>query len=288
MKKESERGFSKGVQLMLVATFLFVCMNVFVKKIPHIPVMEIILFRSLVSLVLSLSYIKYYKLSPFGVQKKFLLIRGFFGAIALILFFATLQNIPLGSAVTIRYLTPLFTALFGIFILGERVRRIQWLFFGIALIGVFLVKGFDTRISWTYFLMGVGSAFFSGIAYNSIRKMKDSDHPMVIILYFPLVALPVCAVWSFFDWVQPVGWDWVHLFMIGLLTQAAQYFMTRAYHSDKVAKVSSVNYIGLVFALAFGVLLFDETYDWKILSGMLVVLAGVFLNIYHKRIRFGL
>ena len=288
MRKESERGFSKGVQLMLLATFLFVTMNVFVKMVPHIPVMEIILFRSLISLVISGVYIKAKKLSPFGVQKKYLIMRGLFGAFALILFFATLQNIPLGSAVTIRYLTPLFTALFGIFMLGERVRPIQWGFFGIALAGVLMVKGFDPRISWLYFLMGVGSAFFSGIAYNSIRKMRDSDHPMVIILYFPLIAIPICGVWSYFDWVQPQGWDWFHLLMIGLLTQSAQYFMTRAYHSDKVAKVSSVNYFGLVFALSFGVLLFDESYNWKILLGMLVVLSGVLLNIYHKRIKLNL
>ncbi len=288
MRKESERGFSKGVQLMLLATFLFVLMNVFVKLVPHIPVMEIILFRSLISLVISLTFIKLNHLPVFGVQKKYLFMRGFFGAMALILFFATLQNIPLGSAVTIRYLTPLFTALFGIMMLKEKVRPVQWLFFGIALLGVLMVKGFDPRISWLYFLMGVGSAFFSGIAYNSIRKMKDSDHPMVIILYFPLVAIPICGIWSIFDWVQPQGWDWFYLLMIGLLTQTAQYFMTRAYHSDKVAKVSSVNYFGLVFALLFGVVLFGETYSWKILLGMVVVLSGVLLNIYHKRIKLNL
>ncbi len=285
MQKESERGFSKGVQLMLLATFLFVTMNVFVKMVPHIPVMEIILFRSLVSLIISGVLIKFQGLNPWGVQKKYLLMRGFFGALALILFFATLQNIPLGSAVTIRYLTPVFTAFFGIFMLGEKVRKVRWIFFGIALLGVLMVKGFDPRISWLYFSMGVGSALFSGIAYNSIRKMKDSDHPLVIILYFPLVAIPICGVWSYFDWVQPQGWDWFHLIMIGLLTQTAQYFMTRAYHSDRVVKVSSVNYIGLVFALFYGIFLFDESYNLKVLLGMVVLLIGMFLNLYFKKYR---
>ncbi len=273
---------------MLIATFLFVLMNVFVKLVTHIPVMEIIFFRSLISLVISGAFIKYLGLNPLGNQRKYLLMRGIFGALALILFFSTLQNIPLGSAVTIRYLTPLFTALFGIIMLSERVRPIQWFFFGIALLGVIMVKGFDPRISWTYFLMGVGSAFFSGIAYNSIRKMKESDHPMVIILYFPLVALPICGVWSFFEWVTPIGWDWFYLLMIGLLTQSAQYYMTKAYHNDSSAKVSSVNYFGLVFALGFGIFLFHETYTWKVLLGMIVLLSGVLLNIYHKRIKLNL
>jgi drug/metabolite transporter (DMT)-like permease len=212
--------------------------------------------------------------------------RGLFGVIALILYFTTLQNMPLASAVTIRYLTPIFTAIFGIFILGEKIFKMQWLFFIISLSGIILIKGFDTRISTLHFLMGVGSAFFSGIAYSSIRKLRFTDHPLVIIMYFPLIAIPFCLIFAIYDWVQPQGIDWLYLLLIGLLTQFAQYFMTKAYQADEAAKISAVNYIGFIFALTAGSLIFNEIYTLKIIFGMILVMLGVLFNLNYKNYIF--
>src|SRR5690606_2025282 len=108
------------------------------------------------------------------------ILRGVFGVTALTLFFYTLQKLPLGSAITIQYLSPIFTAFFAIFMLGEKMYKIQWLFFGISFAGIAVIKGFDPNISLPLFLMGLGSAIFAGLAYNCVRKVKDTDHPLVV------------------------------------------------------------------------------------------------------------
>lgn len=59
------------------------------------------------------------------------------------MFFVTVQNIPLATAVTTAYLAPIFTTLIGVFVLGERVHAMQWLFYGMSFAGVFVIKGFD-------------------------------------------------------------------------------------------------------------------------------------------------
>jgi len=74
--------------------------------VPHIPAVEIVFFRSLVSLVLSYLILTKAKVSVWGNNRKVLISRGFTGAIALILYFITLQVIPLASAVTIQFLSP--------------------------------------------------------------------------------------------------------------------------------------------------------------------------------------
>src|SRR5690606_36950849 len=122
------------------------------------------------------------------------------------LFFITLQKLPLASAVTIQYLSPIFTAIIAIFMLGERMRKLQWVFFGLAFIGVAIMKGFDERVSITYMLFGVASAFFAGAAYNCIRIVKDTDHPLVVVFYFPLIATPIMLILSLQDWITPIGW----------------------------------------------------------------------------------
>lgn len=271
-----------SVKAMLLAGIFFAMMNVSVKYIPHIPAIEIILFRSVFSLLFSYFVLKSQGVYVFGNNKKLLITRGIVGSIGLISFFYTLQKIPLASAVTMQYLSPIFTSILGIFILKERVRPIQFLFFAISFAGVLVLQGFDPRVNLFYASIGIISALFSGLAYNVIRKLKNTEHPLVIIFYFPLVTLPFAAVVSYFGWVQPQGWDWVILLWIGICTQTAQYFMTLAYQNANVAKVSSLSYIGIVYALIFGFFFFGETFQLLSYLGMGLVLVGILLNFKVK------
>ncbi len=274
--------FSKGIQYMLLATFFFSLMNVGVKMVSHIPAVEIILFRSIISLLMSFVMLRAKRVSVWGTHHKLLLTRGTAGAAALILFFITLQNIPLATAVTIQYLSPIFTTILGVFIVKEKVKPWQWVFFLISFAGILVIEGVDTRISPLFLGLGVASAVFSGLAYNVIRKLNTREHPLVIVFYFPLVALPVSGLYSLFNWVQPQGWDWAILILVGVLTQLAQYYMTMSYQAEELSKVANLNYIGIIYALFFGFILFGEMFSVWSYAGMALVLVGVVLNIRYK------
>lgn len=273
---------SKGVLFMMLATFIFAVMNVLVKYLPNIPAIEIILFRSIVSFFMSGIVLKAKGIPLLGKNRKILFIRGLTGAVALILFFTTLQYIPLAGAVTLMFLGPIFTTIAGIWLVKERVIPIQWFFFALSFAGIVMIKGFDPRISPLMALLGVGAAFFSGLAYNMIRKLKTSEHPLVIIFYFPLVTLPIVGIYSAFHWVQPEGWEWALLLGVGVLTQFAQYFMTLAYQNEELSKVANINFIGIIYALGFGFFLFDETFNVLTYLGMACVMGGVILNVWIK------
>ncbi len=131
---------------MLLAGVFFAMMNVSVKFIPHIPAVEIIVFRSFFSLIFSFIVLRQLKIPVMGNDKIGLVIRGAVGSISLILFFYTLQRIPLASAVTIQYLSPIFTTILGVFILKEQVRPIQFLFFAMAFVGAVVIQGLDSRV----------------------------------------------------------------------------------------------------------------------------------------------
>ncbi len=274
--------FSKGVQYMLLSTLFFALMNVCVKLVPHIPAVEIILFRSGISLLMSYAVLKQQGVSVWGTHKGLLISRGLTGAIALVLYFTTLQHIPLATAVTLQYLSPIFTTILGIFIVKEKVKPWQWLFFLVSFAGILVIEGVDTRISPFYLAIGVAGAAISGISYNVIRKLNTREHPLVIVFYFPLVALPFSAVYSWYDWVQPIGWDWLILILVGVFTQIAQYFMTMSYQSEELSKVANLNYIGIFYALLIGFFMFGEVFTFGSYAGMALVLLGVVLNIGYK------
>lgn len=276
---------SPGVRYMLFATLTFALMKVCVKAIPHIPAIEIIFFRAIISLVISIWFLQRQKVNIWGNNKTILIARGVTGSIALITYFSLLHQIPLATAATLQYLAPIFTAILGIFIVKEKVRPWQWLFFAISFLGVLVVQGFDARISAIHLVMGIGTSFFMGLAYNFVRKLNTTEHPLVIILYFPLVLLPIGAVWSYFVWVQPKGWDWMVLLAVGILTQVAQFFMTKSYQTEEVSKVSILNYVGLIYALIFGYFIFDESFNLLTYIGMGLVIMGVLANVIYKTVK---
>ena len=271
---------NNGIVLMALATLCFSLLSVCVKFVPHIPAHELILFRGLITLALSYAHIKKIKISPWGNNKKLLIARGFWGNTALMCFFVAVQKIPLATAATLQYSAPIFTAIFGIFYLKEKVKPIQWLLIFIALIGVILINGIDQHVPPLYFTLAVCAGIFSGLAYVIVRKLKSTDHPAVIVFYNPFIAVPIMAVWTYFDFILPTGKDWIFIILIGLLTQLGQLLMTQALQKENAARATSVMFIGTINAFLFSVFLFKEQYTLFSILGILTVSLAVISNIY--------
>ncbi len=284
MESTHKNFLSSGVSQMFIATFAFFLANFFVKKTSDLPTMEIVFFRCLVAGAFCLIGLQKAGKYWLGNDKISLIMRGVFGTIALSLFFLTVQKIPLASAMTIQYLSPIFTAIIAIFFLGEKVKYLQWVFYAIAFGGVLLIKNFDPRVSLLYLILGIVSAFCSGAAYNIVRKLRDSEHPLVIILYFQIVGIVVSFPFLFFDWKMPSAIDWFYLFLIGVFSQLGQIFLTNAFSRDKAASVAIVVYTGLLYGIFAGWIFFDEAQGLESLVGMLLVVVGVALSVvYSKR-----
>ncbi len=78
---------------------------------------------------------------------------------------------------------------------------------------------------------------------------------------------------------MPTGTDWLVLIAIGLLTQFAQVAMTKGYQLEEPSKAASITYSGVVYGLVLGFILFNETFGWIVIGGMLLVIIGILLNI---------
>lgn len=276
---------SYGVRMMIWAGLTFAAMNVAVKLLPNIPSSEIVFFRAAVSLVLSAYFVRRKKISFWGKNRKVLLLRGLFGTTALMLFFYTLQVLPLASAMVIHYLSPIFTALIAHFFLKESLRLRQLFFFAVSFTGIIIMKGFDARLEWVDIIPGIAAAILSGAAYNCIRKLKFTEDSQVIIFYFPMVAFPITLTYTLLGpgWVWPNGSELGLLILIGVLTQIAQYLLTRAYQSEVATKVAAVSNLGIVYALVIGVMVFGEKFSPMGLLGMALVVTGVVLNVLKPR-----
>lgn len=269
---------------MFVSTVCFALANVFVKQVGHLPTMEIVFFRCAFGALFCWVGLKKANADWKGSNRKLLLLRGLVGTTALYFFFLTVQNIPLASAMTIQYLSPIFTSVIAVFLLKESVKKLQWLFYTLAFAGVLLIEQFDARISLFYLALGIVSAFCSGVAYNLVRNLRGREHPLTVVFHFQFVGLIAGFLFTLFEWRTPGGWDWFYLLLIGVFSQLGQIFLTDALQKERAASVAIVNYTGLLYGLSIGWLVFGEPQSSASLAGMLLVVLGVVLSVvYSKR-----
>jgi drug/metabolite transporter (DMT)-like permease len=256
------------------------------------PIHELVLFRSIISFSISALILKTKKLPIIGQNKKWLLIRGTAGMIALTLFFHTIHTLPIAISSTLQYLAPIFTLLFATVWLKEKIKTLQWICIFIALSGVFVIgigkNSFENQLSLNslstlnWILVGVISAIFSGLAYVSVVKLKHTEQPLHVVIAFPMISLPVMFIWTCFDYVIPNGIEWLYLLLLGIFTQIAQVFMTKAFMYGDVAIVSPFQYLGSIYAILVGTFLFNEILPFSSFTGIFLILAGVLLNIVVK------
>jgi drug/metabolite transporter (DMT)-like permease len=262
---------SKAGFYLLLSTLLFTALNILVKYLPGVPTSELVLFRGLVSLSICYVFLKRMGISPWGKNKKLLILRGFFGTLSLFCMFYSLQHMPIAMAMTFSNMSPLFTVIIAHFFLKEKVHPLHVVFLLLAFGGVILVKGWDSSVPWSLALIGISTAAFAACAYTSVRALRGSDHAMVAVFYFPLISVPMMIIPVAVDWV-PLGIKEIALIvLIGVLTQFAQYFMTRAYQMEKASHVMIYNYAGIVWAVCTGWWLFDEKLKAQQFLGLLVI-----------------
>jgi drug/metabolite transporter (DMT)-like permease len=257
-------------------------MNTTVKYLNNFGAFQIVLFRSIGSLFFTFGFLLKNKISLAGNNKKLLILRGLVGVTSMSLFFMSTKYLPIGSAVSLRYLAPVFAAIFAVIILKEKIKPLQWLFFGLAFTGVLVLKGFDKEVSGYGLMLVFISAIFSGLVYLILSKIGKSEHPVVVVNYFMIISTIVGLVGSINNWVMPIGKEWVLLSILGVFGYFGQVNMTKAFQMASTSQVAPLKYIEVVFTLIFGTFIFAEIYTFWSLLGIGLIIGGLVLNILYK------
>ncbi len=190
---------------------------------------------------------------------------------------------PMASAVSLRYLSPIAAAILAIIFLGEKVRKLQWLFFVAAFIGVALLKGFDTRISTTALGWSMMTAVFSGGVYVIIRKIGKTEHPVIVVNYFMCTCFLIGGLWSIFHWVMPQGLEWLIVSMMGIFGFFAQLYMTKALQNAEANLITPFKYAEAIFTIIAGWMIFGESQSWIAILAMLIIILSLIGNVWVKK-----
>lgn len=268
---------------MLISTFCFSAMQSLVKYLPEIPILEHIFFRSVIGWLICIFYLRINKISIIGKNNKMLIFRGLVGSTSMFSFFFLLHRIPFGSSVAFKYLSPVFTSIFAVWLLNEKLKPLQWLYLGFAFCGILMLKGFDPRIGFLDLGVGLISAISGGLLFIIIRSIGDDDHHLVILHYFMFISATISGISSISNWVSPNLYQFGILLLIGIIGFVAQNFFTISIQQkDKVSYLSILRYTEAIYALIIGYFIFDETYTLLSLAGIIMIFLGIILTVRMK------
>ncbi len=275
-----------GVRFMIASALAFSVMNALVKVVgARIPSQEIVFSRALVSVLLTVVMLARIGVPFFGENKPLLLLRGIFGFCGLSCVFFAVTRLPLAEATVLTYLHPVFTAILAAIFLKEPVGRSVVVGVSISLAGMLCVArpaflfGGGSSLDGIAMLAAVAGAFFAGCAYVCVRKLGATEHPLVIVLYFPMVAVltaPATVPLMAEQAVWPTGLEWLWLFGVGACAQVGQVALTRGMQHEPAGRATALSYLQVVFAAVWGIAFFDELPDGATALGAALILLGAF------------
>lgn len=268
---------------MIISALAFTFMNVFVKSLSNFSVYQIVFFRSVGSLFFTIPFLLKNKISLLGNKRTLLIMRSIFGLISMTLFFLSIKYIAMGTAVSIRYIGPIFAALFALLFLKEKIKPIQWFFFLMAFLGVLILKGFDTELEVKGIVFALISAVFVGLVYISIRKIGNEDHPVVVVNYFMIISAVIGGLLSIKGWINPVGKEWLMLLSLGVFGYFAQLYMTKAMQVGETNQIAPLKYLEVIFTIIIGLVWFKEVYTIWSFVGILLIISGLTMNVVSKK-----
>lgn len=270
---------SRGVLYMTASAFGFSAMAMLVKLAsPRLPTGEIVFARAVVTLVLSYVMVRREGLSPRGKQPLPLMLRGLLGFGGLTGYYIAIARLPLADATTLQNATPMITSVLAWWLLDETIGWPTAIAIACGIGGVVLIvrptgTGLDP--------VGVGAALSavmcSSFAYVTVRKLVQTEHPLVIVFYFPLVATPLALPWMLTSFVVPEPIDLLLLVSIGAATQVGQVFLTRGLAVERVSRASSIGYLQVAFAMVWQLAVFGEVPTAWTIGGASLILGGTLL-----------
>lgn len=293
-------SYSRGILSMALSAVAFSVMAALVKIAgPSIPNQELVALRSLASILPILALVAWRGVPLRFHRPGWLFVRGLLGYIAISSWFVSLNLLSLPDAVMIQYTSPVFVALLAPLVLRERSRALDRWTLAVALAGVAIVLRPGLGVTASGALVGLSGAVCSAGAYLTVRWLRHSDHPFMVMLAFPSVAsllafltilasallggLPMLPA-EFGAWIWPDGRGWALIGGIALMTALGQIFLTYGLHTEPAGRATVATYLAVAVSIPLGIVVFDQWPDaWMLLGGAMVVGSVAVLALHGDR-----
>jgi len=270
---------------MIVAAFSASLMNLTVKYLTEIPASQLIFIRCTFGFIICAGILRAKKMAQLPTVYGPIIGVSFFGAIAMVCFFYTIQHLPFGMAVSIRYLMPFFVMILAVFYFGEKINKTQWFSILIVIAGLYLMVGSDKGTAVVPMLLGILGALFMAISYLLVKRASETESALVILNWGFIIAMILLALPAIKGWISPSNIEWTYILLMSSFGLLTAWLVTSALELGDASKVAPIKYLEIITAFAFGYFIFSESYDTPQIVGVGIILMGLIINVFAQGIR---
>lgn len=266
-----------GLILLIVGNLFSAFYDVSIKWLPEDANAATFLLVRQITSVLMLLPIWLYSQRPKTEHISVHLWRANIGSVGALFLIIGLMALPLATVSSLFYSAPLMIILMGYWFLKERITTGQVVCTALGFVGILIILR-PSEMNW-FGLAVLFSAFTFAINQLMLKKVPNTEHPVLTLMLYNLLGIPATLVIAAFQGVEGLSWE---LLAVALLSNAFlliyHWFCVLAYRKAQASDIAIAEYTGLLFIVFLGWLLFDEWLDslsW--LGAALIVLPSLFL-----------
>ena len=279
----------KGIFFIILSSFCFAVMNLFVSMAGDVPAMQKSFFRNIVSALFAFLMIVKNGEKPGIRDRKNLpdyILRSLFGTLGIICNFYAVSHLNLADASMLNKMSPFFTLLFSMLILGETATLFQIACVAGAFVGsLFIIKPAFGSMALFPSLVGLCGGMAAGAAYTMLRKLRLAGEPgPMIILFFSVFSCVFCLPSMLLDYAPMSGRQLGMLLLAGLFASGGQFSITAAYSYAPANQISVYDYSMMIFSTLLGFFVLGQVPDALSFIGYFVICAmAVLMFLYNRR-----
>lgn len=262
---------------MLLTGLCFVGVNIGAKYIGgDLPAAESAFLRFVLGLVFIIPVWKTLVSTRLTRQQwKLFTIRGIAHTAAVTLWFFAMAQIPMAEVTALNYMNPIYVTLGAALFLGEKLAFRRLAAIGVAMIGALIILRPGLReLEAGHFAMLISAACFA-VSYLVVKRVSSEVPPAIVVAILSISLTIGLAPLAIAVWVPPTLGQIGILFVVAALATLAHYSMTKAFAAAPLTVTQPVVFLQLVWAVIFGVILFDEQVDIFVIGGGALIIAAI-------------
>ena len=276
---------NKGICCILLSSFSFALMNLFVRMSGDLPSVQKSFFRNFVAMLFAAAIL--WKERPEikldTPSKRYLLYRSICGTLGILCNFYAVDHLVLADASMLNKMSPFFAILFGILILKEKINLFQGLCVAAAFTGtLFVIKPTPSNLACFPALIGLLGGLGAGVAYTYVRALgqRGVKGPF-IVFFFSAFSCIVTLPYLIFNYHPMTMTQLGTLLLAGLAAAGGQFTITAAYCYAPAREISVYDYSQIIFSAILGYFVFAQVSDAFSWLGYLIITSTAIAMFLH-------
>lgn len=253
--------------------------------VQHYPVGQVIGLRQAGTLLVLIPYVLIFSSWPLlrVVDGRGQLLRGTLFIVGSVLIVWSFSKLPLATAITMLYMSPIFMVILSVPLLGERISRHRWIAVIGGFIGVLIImRPGGSSFQWAL-LLPLLAAMVNAMRDVMTRRLARTETSISILFWSNIVLMGGGLM------TLPLGWSPVKLQDVfwfvtaGVFNGTAHFCIIDALRTGEASALAPVRYTALLWAALLGFLVWGEVPELWLLAGAVVIVGTSLYMIRAER-----